>query len=1010
MVQPIIIHNDSEVDEHKGEAFKLKGNLYVFLLISIVLYAVLSTVLMYYEVAFIPATIISVLPGGAITIFTYAVLNRKPPHYVEDMVEKFIEPDTTEPVSFDPPDGNMRMSARRFQDCMFVDDTIIFNELDERGYVARGFFVNPPAADTLSVSVLNDIYNKLSAFLLNIKAPVKWQFQWNVSDDFDRELELYRSETEKLCRKGSFSELVRNERYRRFKKQQERRILKRQYLRVYFTVQLETPPDGEDTLKIISRQLGSYGHRLTALFSQYNCDVIPMKDDDYFRHYLELFSPDLKRKVIDKLEFNPSKSALEQCVSGSAKDFSDFGFYMGGMYHNIVALKSAPVNFSPGIFSELLNLDIQDYSIAVNLTPLDITKERKETEDLIVRLEGDRDAVPKRYYSIRNAIRKKIKKVEELSNSMINPMQCEYIFRIQAESREMLLHRTKLLREAVTGIHGVVPWDLSGGRSAMNLFYQTLPGWSFGKYSKYSFYSNNSVLAGILPFSSSFTGKMNPPEALYNGGDQGLLGVSTFEGDTPQSSLFLGTTGCGKSSLMIDMLAQSDPYYDFTCIIDDGESYFYYALANEIKPLIIHPDASLTLNYFDLNGLPRTASHVAFCSALLMNMTGYSGEKDKDNNRQAILSKYVQMCYSDIYRTFRREHEETILDVARTCVAVQKTSTQLSDFYESFIEYEKALKNLDERALEVYHQVTEKEITEYLADPSTALKVEQTSFTRIPKDRIIDHYTFIDYIRTERLRDHDPDEIRRICTALEAWSRVGPYGTLFDGESNIDLSNRYVLFELSRIPKSAEALKNMVGFMLLNIVRQHIIQLPKAVRKRIIFEEAAKILSIDAGETLIDECYRQMRKYSTWVASINQDYAKFKNSPVKNVVMNNSKQYFLMRQNDMQDVEDFSETIPLPESSKSAILEFPNPESLPENEKYSSFLYHYAGRNMYFSGVGHNVPGKELLFVASTSGKSFDTANKIFTEGTRKGKNSVEIIKEQAGFSFCEEKDEEEKV
>lgn len=1003
MSEPIIIQNDSEVQEHKGEALKLKGNLYVFLLISIALYAVLSTVLMYFEVPFIQATIISALPGGALTVFTYAVLNRKPPHYVEDKIDEFIEPDTTEPDSFDPPDGNMKMSARRFQDCMFVDDCIIFNELDDRGYISRGFFVNPPAMDSLSVSILNDIYHKLSSFLLNIKAPVKWQLQWRTSDNFDRELELYRNETERLCRKDSFAELVRKERYRRFKRQQEQRLLRKQYLRIYFTVQLEGALEGDDTLRVISRQLASYGSRLASLFYQYNCDVIPMKESDYFSHYIELFCPDLKRKTIEKLKFNPAKTALEQCVSGAAKDFSDFGFYMGGMYHNIIALKSAPRNFSPGVFSELLNLDIQDYSIAVNLNPLDIVKEREKTESLIVRLEGDQEAVPKRFYSIRNAIQKKIRKVEELSDSTINPMQCEYIFRIHAESREILLHRTKLLREAITGIHGVIPWDLAGGRSARNLFYQTLPGWIFGKYSKYSFYTNNSIAAGILPFSSSFTGKMNPPEALFNSGDQGLLGVSTFEGDTPQSTLVLGTTGSGKSSLMIDFLAQTDPYYDFTCIIDDGESYFYYALANGIKPLIIHPDASITLNYFDLNGLPRTASHVAFCSALLMNMIGYSGEKDKDNNRKAILSKYVQMCYTDIYKSFRRENEGVILDVAKICVAVRKTSTPLKDFYESYLEYEKALTNLDEKSLEVYSKVTEQEITEYLNNPSTALKVEQAAFTRIPKEKIIDHYTFIDYIRTERLREHDQEEIRRICTGLEAWSRIGPYGTLFDGESNIELAGSHVLFELSRIPKSAEALKNMVGFMLLNIVRQHIIRLPKSVRKRIIFEEAAKILSIDSGETLVDECYRQMRKYSTWVASINQDYSKFKESSVRNVVMNNSKQFLLMRQNDMLDVEDFSKTIPLPESSKSAILEFPNPESLPDNEKYSSFLYHYAGRNMYFGGVGHNVPGKESLFVASTSGKRFDTTNEIFTTGAKEGKNPLAIIREQGNASEAKE-------
>ena len=57
-----------------------------------------------------------------------------------------------------------------------------------------------------------------------------------------------------------------------------------------------------------------------------------------------------------------------------------------------------------------------------------------------------------------------------------------------------------------------------------------------------------------------------------------------------------------------------------------------------------------------------------------------------------------------------------------------------------------------------------------------------------------------------------------------------------------------------------------------------------------------KALSLSKG-------YAQMRKFNCWNISIVQQYARFKESRIRSAVFGNSRQFFLMRQNDRADIE-----------------------------------------------------------------------------------------------------------
>ena len=55
------------------------------------------------------------------------------------------------------------------------------------------------------------------------------------------------------------------------------------------------------------------------------------------------------------------------------------------------------------------------------------------------------------------------------------------------------------------------------------------------------------------------------------------MNVTTFVGsggnETPQHAVLLGMSGAGKSVTLCDLLSQTEAFYDYTAIIEEGLSY-----------------------------------------------------------------------------------------------------------------------------------------------------------------------------------------------------------------------------------------------------------------------------------------------------------------------------------------------------------------------------------------------------------------------------------------------------
>ncbi|MDQ3623282.1 MAG: hypothetical protein M3463_12455 [Verrucomicrobiota bacterium] len=85
-----------------------------------------------------------------------------------------------------------------------------------------------------------------------------------------------------------------------------------------------------------------------------------------------------------------------------------------------------------------------------------------------------------------------------------------------------------------------------------------------------------------LPFHVHFVVRAwdRTKEGLAAGPRRTLVGVKTFSGSdeeaTPQHAVLLGMSGAGKSVTVCDLLSQTEAYFGYTVIIEEGLSYGLY--------------------------------------------------------------------------------------------------------------------------------------------------------------------------------------------------------------------------------------------------------------------------------------------------------------------------------------------------------------------------------------------------------------------------------------------------
>jgi len=833
---------------------------------------------------------------------------------------------------------------------VFADDLLLYGSFEPGASAARGYWVELPELRGASHERRNAFQEKVRAILALVTPGRSLQCQWHLDWDHSPELLPYLNATATIPQVAV--RRARHERAVRYGQRMLQRQLRRERLAVYLAIGVDDYSGNVGTRKSLRARYAARLIQLKAQFAEFetalrvvfgNETAIRAMDDA--AHHADLFAflnpcAALSRNPHGGLEVDPALTIQENCWHSDGIGQPEGGFVLDGVHHGILVLSRWPKATYPGIISHLTSVGFLDYRITVNVTPSDVRREVTREEHAMERLQGEYSE--KRRHSLLVALQKKERKVESLAGGYARPFHVTYILRTWDATREGLREKIALLKAAVRGMNGAQCFECGLAATAKKLFFASWPGWTRSAYTAHAVYAEDSYLADLLPFSATFTGRLSEAEALYDGSHDNLVGVATFANGSPQHAVIVGMSGSGKSEFTSDLLLQTGGLFQHTLIIDEGYSYKRFAEAMGAAPIVVQPDSPLTLNYLDTQRLPLTQLHVTSAVALLSRMIGEPADAEKSALRQAQLAQYLHQLYHDAFVDWSRRNPQAARDAERLACAVHGWRARMpaaTTPLEAFADLRDRRTAQDDEALGFVASLSGDEITRFAQDPATARLVAQTACASWTPEEFPTHTAFVELLAYGRFSEHPKDEIDRLATLLRAWSAAGQYGRLFDGLTNVSLTDDVVYFEVGLIPEQAVELKAAAGLLISGFSRQHILTLPRAQRKRIVFEEVARFLDVPGGEKIVAEGYAQLRKFNCWVVSIVQQYARFKQSRVRPAVIGNAKQFFLLRQADRADIADLAHDLALPESAVEAIQQYPMPEQLPAAGRYSSVCY-----------------------------------------------------------------------
>lgn len=871
----------------------------------------------------------------------------------------------------------------------FIRDLLVFEGLNAGGFVAKGFVVHPPDFNNSQISELNQFQDQLSVLLASLSDNQRLQVQWFCDSNYQHELLRYQAETERAT--NLWTRRARNERFARYWSMMTNRQLRRQRLIFYISRAIDKSVSAAETrhgktrhyeyvLDQLQQEFAQVHETLNGIFGVQGTRIVAMTDVDHYRHYKTFLNPSLAERFdYDIVEsFDSESSIQENCWHSEAAAQEDFGFFMDGHYHSIIVLSRWPRMTFPGIIHRLTNLRLLDYAITVNVDPLTVRKEIRKEEKAHDRVAGDYASEKK--LSLLTVMQKKERKIAALMQGHTLPFNVLFAIRVWDRSKAGLIGKATAIKNAVNSMNSAQYFESNLPSTTRKLFLQTWPGWTWGRYHHRKLYAEHRYLADMLPVNATFTGHLETAEAIYDGGAANIVGIKTFAGasgeQTPQHAVLLGMSGAGKSVTMCDLLTQTELYYDYTVLIEEGLSYGIYTQTVDpsAQPIIIQPDGSLTINYLDTGGLPLNPLHLSAATSLAARMAGTSQDEEKQVLRQALISKYTNQLYEDAYQDWCNRHPAKLMSVARHARALSQFRRERlapgATSLDAFADFRDWYSIAEDEAHAYLMSFDEAEVLRFLKDGNTAREVRNLAFSYFTKAEYPTHRMLQELMHLEA-SGPERDQVIQIATLLLAWCRDGNYGPLFDGESNISLTGRIAHFELGYIPESAKELKSAAGFLITSYTRQHIIGLPRSLRKRNVYEEVARFLDIPEGEKIVKESYAQMRKFNTWNISIVQQYAAFKESRIRSAVFGNSRQFFIMKQNDRADLDDIAQDIALPEVTKQTIMSYPLPDQQ-RGEKFAAFTYYHVDANRPICGTVQNISSAEMLYCSSTSGEHFE--------------------------------------
>jgi len=934
-------------DDSVGRAFGLDGNLYLPLAAGLVAAIGIFAGFGLLGIGYGTAGLLGLVPIGVVSVWVLGLRHGKPRGYDRDRADMVMGRENGSPGVGATPQGK---THDRPPEGRFVNGFVLYGSPEQGGVVVKGYQFEPPELRGASIARLNAFQDQVRAMLALVGPGRRVQFQWSCDSDYQAELLRYHERTQ--VESNPEIRRVRNERFTRYWQRMSDRQLRRERLTVFLSIEIAEYSGNLRTrggleagyaalLDQLAAQFEEFAASLRSVFGSETA-ITPLDEAGHCAILRRFLNPSLgmRGQEVAADSFDPSLTLQENCWHSESIGQKDGGFHLDGHYHAVLALSRWPQRTRPGIVTHLTGLPFLDYCLTANVTPAATRAEIGREERAAERLRGEYAEKPRA--SLLVALRKKERKVEQLSGGFARPFHVTYLVRVWAPTRDALREKLAAVQAAIHAMDGAQYLECSLPTTAQKLFWASWPGWTHSSYRHRELYAEDTFLADMLPFSATFTGALAEAEALYDGSHGNLVGVSTQTGGSPQHAVLFGITGAGKSAYVEDLLWQTAGDFDYTLIVEEGFSYKRFTESLGETPIIVHPDSALTLNYLDTQRLPLSQLHLATAVALLARMVGQPANAEQLALRQAQLTQYLHQLYRDSYVDWSRKKPEAAEKARRLACAAHQWRAKLpagATPLDIYCDLRDRLAREDDESRNFVAALSEESITRFAQAPETERLVAQTACAFYAPEDYPTHSALVELLAYGRFPEHAKDEIDRLATLLRAWSVEGQYGRLFDGVTNISLNRRIAHFELGSIPEQAVELKAAIGLLISGLGRQHILALPRAKRKRILFEELSRFLDTPGGEQIVAEGYAQLRKHNCWCASIIQQYSRFKTSRIRAAVIGNAKQFFFMRQADRADLTDLAADLPLPETALDAIQRYPLPEQLPDNGRYSSLCY-----------------------------------------------------------------------
>ncbi len=432
-----------------------------------------------------------------------------------------------------------------------------------------------------------------------------------------------------------------------------------------------------------------------------------------------------------------------------------------------------------------------------------------------------------------------------------------------------------------------------------------------------------------------------------------------------------GDSGSGKSVFLNDFLTQTDPFYALTCIVDYGLSYETFTRLAGATPIILRPNGNLTINYLGTHQLPLSAEHLTNASALAAMMVGRSPDEDRQRHRVALITKYINLLYTDVFEEWSRRHPDDAMDVARLSCALAGRRAPDSTVLESFVDFRDWQKCHPDEAHAVLQQVPESEVVKALKDPLSRELVRNLAFARLSPQQQPTHSMLQELMQLDATAA-DREQAGAVALQLLPWCRNGNFGVLFDGVTNVDPTSRVTHFEMGQIPESAPALRTASALLVTNHSRQHTFTLDRSLRKRMIFEECSAFLNIPNAEQILREAYEQARKFNTWIVAVFQQYDRIRSSPIRAALLGNSRQFFLFKQSS-NDLNALAEDLGLSRSAVETIRGFGMPDRQADGAR---FLCVRREHPHTVFGTVINRLSNEMLYASASGGAHFEQRRK----------------------------------